>query len=86
MLTKWESYVVAHRMINYAVFWVMAHLRRYAWKVTPVTGIDLAVQKSEPCLQTEQVISALNFIRHGSTGASRSSLLVPGCPVKVAVF
>ena len=51
-----------------------------------MAGVDLAVQKSEPCLQAEQVSSALNLVRHISTGATRSSLLAPGYPVKVAVF
>ena len=71
-----------------AVFWATDHFRRYAWrrKVTAVPRADLAVQKSEPCLQAEQVSSALNLVRHISTGATRSSLLAPGYPVKVAVF
>ena len=66
----------------------MVHFRRHVWrrKVIAVPGADLAVQKSEPCLQAEQVNSVLNVKRHGSTGATRSSLLAPGLPVKVAVF
>ena len=48
--------------------------------------VDLAVQKSEPYLQAEQVSSALNLLRHESTGATQSSSLARGRPVKIAVF
>ena len=65
----------------------MEYFRRYVWRrVTPVAGVDLAVQKSELCLLAEQVSPALNLKQHGSTGATRSSLLALGCPVKVTVF
>ena len=53
---------------------------------TAVPGVDPVVQKSEPSFQAEQVSSELDLLRHGSTGVTRSSLLAPGCPAKVAMF
>ena len=46
----------------------MDHFRRYVWRrVILVARVDLAVQKSERCLQEEEVSFELNLIRHGST-------------------
>ena len=60
--------MVTHTIINYSVFWAMDHFRRYVWRrVILVARVDLAVQKSERCLQEEEVSFELNLIRHGST-------------------
>ena len=71
-----------------AMFRAVDHFRRYVWgrKASAVLGVDLAVPKSAPFFQVEQVSSGHGRIQHGSTVATRSSLLAPGCPVKSAVF